>query len=105
MILPFNVYDGKEKRPCTYSDLFVIMNFGLDYRVWSLQRKWWFFRLEENQFVLAIVYANLQAMMDLANIYPQAHYISVVDRYRIDLVECKELHVWKSNPLIALLFL
>lgn len=103
--LPFNVYDGKVTRQCTYEDLWLINEFMLPYKVYSKHREWYLMRKEIGPEVLVVIYACLKAFRDVETVLPYNYVgaVTYVDRSRIGVVKCKELHLWKDNKLAKLM--
>lgn len=103
--LPFKIYDGKSTRECTYEDLWIMIEFMLPYTVYSKNRRYYIWReLIENDIIL-VIYACLKALNDTANALPHNYLstVSFVDRSRISVIKCKELHLWKDNKLAKLM--
>lgn len=101
MNLPFRVDDGKRTRTCTFSDLWVIIQFGLTFKIYSKRK---FFRRKQIQNdYLHGMYTSINAIR-MNKIYlsiPQTNYISIITE--ISLIKCEELHKWKQNSMVKLI--
>ena len=103
MRLPFTVYDGKKKRPCTYEDLFIIVECGLDAEVFSKEKEYWFFNKKlYGMGTIVLLYASIKSMKQTNLAYSS---LMVVDSSRIHSIKCKDLHKWMGNPMIKLIML
>ena len=104
--LPFKVNDGKTTRPCTYEDLRYIMEFMLPFTLYSKHRRFkilWRDVLDND--ILIVMYACLKAFSETRPILPYSYLgsISFIDRSRIGVIKCKELHKWKNNKYAKLM--
>lgn len=104
MRLPFTIYDGKKSQVCTYEDLFIIVELGLDATVYSRETEWFGFRHKKHYGMgtLILLYASIKAIHQNANYLPHG-YISAVDSTRIFSITCRDLHKWRNNPFIKLM--
>lgn len=103
--LPFKIYDGKTTRICTYEDLWIMIEFMLPYSAYSKKRRFYLWREEMNSDMVLVIYACLKALKDTAVLLPHNYMstVSFVDRSRIGVIKCKELHLWKNNKLAKLM--
>ncbi len=103
MRLPFNIYDGKKTRACTYEDLFIIVEFALDATVYTHEKEWLIFNKKlYGMGTLMLLYASIKALKQ-ANHGLYYSSLVVVDSTRIARVKCKDLHKWKDNSLVRLM--
>lgn len=104
MTLPFTVHDGKKSRPCTYEDLFIIVEFGLDATVYSRDTEWWGMKHKTyyGMGTLILLYASIKAILQSNNKLPYSS-LTVVDSTRIHRIKCPLLHTLVNKKLIRLI--
>ncbi len=82
-----------------------MVEFMLPYTIYGKDRKYYIWREVIDNDLLLVIYACLKALNDTVNMLPHNYLntVSFVDRSRISVIKCKELHLWKDNKLAKLM--
>jgi hypothetical protein len=107
MKMPFKVYDGKKTRHCDFTDLFIIVTFGLDFTLYQKRSLYGIpimdKKLPDN--VVYVLFAAVKAIREMNRMYPVSYLniVHIIHHHQISKLYCKELYEWKKNRLIRLI--